>query len=379
MSIPFIDLQAQRARIAQRIENRMAQVLEHGQYILGPEVSEFERELAKFERMNFAYGCANGTDAIVLALKAWDIGAGDAVFCPSFTYTATAEAIVLAGATPVFVDIERDSYLMSFASLEEVVAQVREAGELTPKAVIAVDLFGRIADYPALRGFCAGEKLKLISDCAQGVGCRMDGNGPGLWADVVTTSFFPAKPLGCYGDGGAILTNEPKLDAKFRALAFHGRSETPFDHDAIGMNSRLDTLQAAILLEKLAIFPDEIIARQKAADAYNAALKSYVLRIPDLPAGETSSWAQYTMEVENRDHFMEGMRARGIPVAAYYPRPVHQQTAYAEFPVPSSSLPHTEAAAGTVVSLPMHAYLDEEVQGRIIDAAIAVTKENLPG
>lgn len=377
-TIPFIDMQTQRARISERINDRMARVLEHGQFILGPEVGEFERELARFERMNFAYGCANGTDAIVLALKAWDIGPGDAVFCPSFTYTATAEAIVLVGATPVFVDVERDSYLISFTSLEEVVTQVRESGELTPKAVIAVDLFGRIADYPALRGFCAGEKLKLISDCAQGIGCRVDGNGPGLWADAVTTSFFPAKPLGCYGDGGAIMTNEPKLDAKYRALAFHGRSDTPFDHDAIGMNSRLDTLQAAILLEKLAIFPDEIISRQKAADAYNAALKSYVLRIPELPAGETSSWAQYTMEVTNRDHFMQGMRAKGIPVAAYYPRPVHQQTAYVDFPVPASGLPNTEAAAQSVVSLPMHAYLDEAVQGRIIDAAIATAKENTP-
>lgn len=378
MSIPFIDLQAQQTRIADRINARIAQVLSHGQYILGPEVGEFERELARFERTNFAYGCGNGTDAIVLALMAWDIGPGDAVFCPSFTYTATAEAIVLVGATPVFVDIEPDSYLISFASLEEAITQVREVGELVPKAVIAVDLFGRIADYPALRGICAGEKLKLISDCAQGIGCRLEGNGPGLWADVITTSFFPAKPLGCYGDGGAVLTNDPKLDAKFRAFAFHGRSTTPFDHDVIGMNSRLDTIQAAILLEKLAIFEDELAKRQLAAERYNAALASYSLRVPELPVGQVSSWAQYTMEMAGRDRFMQNMREKGIPVAAYYPRPIHQQTAYVDYPVAPSGLPNTEFAAGKVVSLPMHAYLTEDVQEQIINTAISCAKENAP-
>ncbi|MEL6323705.1 MAG: aminotransferase class I/II-fold pyridoxal phosphate-dependent enzyme, partial [Pseudomonadota bacterium] len=280
MSIPFIDLQTQRARLQAGIDRRLSEIMAHGRFILGPEVTEFETALAAFGNAERVVSCANGTDALILPMMAWEIGVGDAVFCPSFTYCATAEAIALLGATPVFVDIDRQTYTLDPDSLRQAVRETRDRGGLTPRAIISVDLFGQPADYPAVSKIAKVEGLKLIADSAQGFGCTLEGRQPLDWSDVATTSFFPAKPLGCYGDGGAILTNDSELADQLVSLRFHGRSDVPGDTARIGLNSRLDTIQAGVLLEKLSIFSDEIAARNRIAARYAAALAGHVSRIP---------------------------------------------------------------------------------------------------
>jgi len=367
----FIDLHAQQARIKDNIDAGIADVLRHGRYILGPQVETFEVELAKFANAKHAVSCANGTDAILLPLLAWNIGPGDAVFCPSFTYCATAEVIALRGATPIFVDIDRDTYNMNPDSLKTAIAQVKQQGKLTPRAVIVVDLFGQCANYPALTPIIRSAGMKVISDCAQGFGSTLNGEHPLAWADVQTTSFFPAKPLGCYGDGGAVLTNDDELNNLLRSLRFHGRSQAPFDNDHIGMNSRLDTLQAAILLPKLAIYKDEIKRRNAIADRYTDGLKNHVTRTPTLLDGSISIWAQYTIEVPDAESFTAALKAKDIPTARYYPLPIHMQTAYQDFPIAGNGLPNTLACRNHVVSLPMHAYLEASDQSRIIETAQA--------
>lgn len=375
MKFPFIDLQAQQNRIAPQIEQALQDVLDHGAYILGPEVDQFEQELAKFEQVKQVVACANGTDALVLPLMAWGIGPGDAVFCPSFTYTATAESIALVGATPVFVDILPDTYTMCAHSLAAAVAHINTNTNLKPKAVMVVDLFGQAANYPKLAPIAQQNGLKLISDCAQATGCRLDGKSTGYWADIATSSFFPAKPLGCYGDGGAMLMNDAKLADKLRSLAFHGRSATVGDTDAIGMNSRLDTIQAAILLEKLKIFIDEIQVRNQVAERYGRELFSNKIKTPRVAANGVSTWAQYTIEVENRDAVMTKMKADGIPVAAYYPRPIHLQSAYQGYPVTPTGLPNTEQAMHRVLALPMHAYLTDGHQDQVVASLQGALRE----
>jgi len=371
MLFPFIDLQAQRKTIRDAVDAAVMRVIRHGAYVLGPEVAQFEGELAKFEDVAHVAACANGTDAMKLPLLAWGIGVGDAVFCPSFTYTATAEAIAVLGATPVFIDIDPQTYTMCPRSLQAAIDGVRRVGTLRPKAVIAVDLFGQSADYPAIKAITELEDLKLISDNAQSLGCRLHGHSPAHWADVATTSFFPAKPLGCYGDGGAMLSHSAELTTQLRDLAFHGRGSAPYDHDKIGLNSRLDTIQAAILLEKLKIFSREIDDRNMIADRYAQALQPIGVKTPTVIAGGVSTWAQYTIEIDNRDAFLDNMRDQEIPVAAYYPRPVHLQTAYTEFPISGNGLPVTEQAMKRVAALPMHAYLSEENQDAVIAAVEA--------
>ncbi len=365
MSIPFIDLQSQRARIERAVDRAIANVLNHGQFILGPEVTAFETALASFENAAAVVACANGTDALVLAMRALGLGKGDAVFCPSYTYTASAEAIVLTGATPVFIDIERSSYCMSAASLE---VAIKDMQELTPKAIMTVDLFGHPADYEAIAPIANKYGLKLISDNAQSIGCRINGKTTSQWADVTTTSFFPAKPLGCYGDGGAILLKDKALEPLLRSLAFHGRGSEPYDHDKIGFNSRLDTMQAAVLLEKLKIFEDEIKERNQVADRYADGLGGIIKSVPRVKKGCISTWAQYAIEVDDRDAFLTYIRAQGLPVAAYYPRPVHEQTAYTNYPVVSSGLEETNRAKQFAAALPMHAYLSEADQDSMISA-----------
>lgn len=367
----FIDLHAQQARLKSEISAGITDVLRHGRYILGPQVETFETELAKFVNAKHAISCANGTDALLLPLLAWNIGPGDAVICPSFSYCATAEVIALRGATPVFVDIDRDTYNMDPASLKTAIAQIQQQGQLTPRAVIIVDLFGQCANYPTLAPIIRDAGLKVISDCAQGFGSTLKGDHPLAWADVQTTSFFPAKPLGCYGDGGAVLTNDDALNDLLRSLRFHGRGSTPFDNDHVGMNSRLDTLQAAILLPKLAVFADEIQNRNAIAERYSTELKAHVSRIPQMMDGVVSTWAQYTIEVENAEGFSAAMKKQDIPTARYYPLPIHMQTAYKEFPISGNGLANTMACRNHVVSLPMHAYLTRENQDLIIEAAKA--------
>ena len=369
--LAFIDLKAQRARLGERIDRAVARVLDHGQFIMGPEVGELERRLAAFGRAAHVLSCANGTDALVLPLMAWGLKPGDAVFCPSFSFAATAEVIPWMGATPVFVDVSPETYNLDAAALDRAVEAVKAEGRLTPRVVIAVDLFGQPADYPAIAQVARRHGLKLIADSAQGFGCTLHGEHQLRWADAATTSFFPAKPLGAYGDGGAVLTNDTDLHATLVSLRNHGAGEDKYDNVRIGMNSRLDTIQAAILLEKLDAFPDEIVARGRAAQRY-ARLLQGIVRTPTVIEGGVSTWAQYTVEVTGgaaaRDALMTGLREDGVPTAAYYPRPIHRQSAYARFPLGAGGLPVTEAKAGVVVSLPMHPDLDEAQQDRVAEA-----------
>jgi dTDP-4-amino-4,6-dideoxygalactose transaminase len=380
MSMPFIDLAAQQRRIRDKIDAAIAKVLDSGAYVMGPQVRAFEAKLAEFGQAKLALSCANGTDAIALPLMAWGVGKGDAVFCPSFTFAATPEVVPWVDATPVFVDVLPDTYNLDPAKLDAAIAAVKAEGRLTPKVVIAVDLFGQPADYPAIKAICDREGLKLIADSAQGFGCTLDGKHPLYWADVATTSFFPAKPLGCYGDGGAVLTNDQTLWDLMDSYRVHGKAVGPdlegkaFDHDPkylntrIGMNSRLDTIQAAILIEKLALFAEEIALRQVVADRYAEGLKGAVLSTPGVIAGGVSVWAQYVIEHENRDGLAAHLKTQGVPTAVYYPVPMHVQAPYAHFPRGAGGLPVTEAKAETVLALPMHPYLGEADQQKIIDA-----------
>lgn len=378
MSIAFIDLAAQQARIKDRIDAAIQRVLAHGGYVMGPEVREFETKLAEFGQAKRALSCANGTDAIALPLMAWGIGAGDAVFCPSFTFAATPEVVPWTGAEPVFVDVLPDTYNLDPAKLEAAIGAVKTEGRLTPKAIIAVDLFGQPADYPKIAEIARRHGLKLVADSAQGFGCTLNAHHPIHWADVTTTSFFPAKPLGAYGDGGAVLTNDDGLWDVMDSLRVHGKAVAcdlngrTFDHDPrylnarIGMNSRLDTIQAAILLEKLAIFAEEIEARQTVAKRYAEGLDG-VVKVPTVIEGGVSVWAQYTVEHEDRGGLAAHLKTQGVPSAAYYPVPMHRQAPYAHYPQPGG-LPVSEAAADRVIALPMHAYLDAATQDRIIQA-----------
>ena len=367
IGVDFIDLKAQQKRIRSQIDAAIGKVLDHGAYILGPEVRQFEAELAAFGQAKLALSCANGTDAVVLPLMAWGVGPGDAVFCPAFTFAATAEVVPWTGATPVFVDILPDTYNLDPAHLEKAIAEVRAKGELKPRAVIAVDLFGQPADYPKIAEICRREGLKLLSDSAQGFGCTLDGQHPLHWADATATSFFPAKPLGCYGDGGAVLTNDQALWDVMDSLRVHGKGQDKYDNVRIGMNSRLDSIQAAVLIEKLKIFPEEIEMRNTVAARYNDRLAGKVT-VPAVIEGGVSVWAQYTIETEDPQGLAAHLKTKGVPTAAYYPKPLHQQTAYRAFPVATGSLPVSDRAGPRVLSLPMHPYLDEPTQDLIVDA-----------
>lgn len=376
----FIDLQAQRARISDKINAAVSKVIEEGHYIMGPEVKTFEAQLADFGHAKHAVGCANGTEALALPLMAWGLRPGDAVFCPSFTFAATAEVVPWMGASPVFVDIDPATYNMDPDHLEASIEAVKSEGKLTPRVIIAVDLFGQPADYPRISAIAKKHGLKLIADSAQGFGCTLGDKHPVHWADAATTSFFPAKPLGCYGDGGAVLTNDDALAEMMDSLRVHGKATASdvagrsFEHDPkylnmrVGMNSRLDTIQAAILIEKLAIFADEIEARNRVAARYNEALASHVASVPTIIEGGVSVWAQYTLEHDNRVGLAAHLKSQGVPSAVYYPIPIHKQDVYSVFPTGPGGLPVSEEKAERVISLPMHPYLDEATQDRVIEA-----------
>ena len=385
MTIPFIDLQAQRLRLGGKIEAAIQEAVVGGAWVMGPQVRQFEADLAAFGKAKHALGCANGTDALALPLMAWGIGRGDAVFVPSFTFAATAEVVPWFDAEPVFVDVDENTYNMDPAALERAIEGIKAEGRLTPRAVIAVDLFGQPADYPAIKAICDKYDLKLISDSAQGFGCTINGEHPLAWADVTTTSFFPAKPLGCYGDGGAVLTNDDELAQLMDSIRVHGKAvgvdlkDRTFDHDPkylnmrIGLNSRLDTIQAAVLIEKLKVFAQEIEWRNAAAARYNEGLRPHVAKVPDVPAGNVSNWAQYTVEHSDRDALAAHLKAEGVPTAVYYPIPLHLQPAYEHYPRGAGGLPVTERLKDVVISLPMHSDLDAATQDRII-AAVASFK-----
>lgn len=366
--IPFIDVAGQRKKLGKKIDDAVAKVLDHCQFILGPEVRELEAELSKFADVKHTISCASGTDALMLVLLAKSVGAGDAVFCPSFTFAATCETVALVGATPVFVDVEEDTFNMDVESLERAIATAKKLG-LKPKAIIPVDLFGLPADHDSIAEIAEDEGLFILDDAAQGFGGLYKGKKIGGFGIAAATSFFPAKPLGCYGDGGAVFTNDDQLAETIRGLRVHGQMPGKPEFSRIGITGRLDTIQAAILLEKLKIFPAEIEARNRVAARYAEKLAQYAI-VPRVPEGYTSVWAQYTIRLApgRRDGLAAALKAEGIPTAIYYAKPPHQHEAYKKFPVADGGLPVTDKLAGEVISLPMHAYLDEPTQDRIIDA-----------
>jgi dTDP-4-amino-4,6-dideoxygalactose transaminase len=367
--IPFIDLQAQRRRLGEPLAKAIQAAVEGGQWILGPQVRELEEKLAAFAGVKHAVSCANGTDALMIVLRAWNIGPGDAVFVPAFTFAASAEVVALVGASPVFVDVLEDTYNMDPASLEAAIALVKKVGKLTPRAVMPVDLFGQAADYRAIEPIVAREKLLMLCDAAQGFGARLGARVAGGIGDAAATSFFPAKPLGCYGDGGASFTNDDGLAELLRSIRMHGQGSDRYENVRIGVNSRLDTIQAAILLEKLKVFPQEIEMREAVARRYNSGLGvSNKIRVPHVIAHVQSTWAQYTIQVPNRAKLQADLKAKGIPTAVYYPIPLSAQKGYAQFP--SAPTPVSERIAKTVISLPMHPDLDAPTQDRVIEAVL---------
>ncbi|MES2906780.1 MAG: DegT/DnrJ/EryC1/StrS aminotransferase family protein [Pseudomonadota bacterium] len=366
--MPFIDLQAQRAAIGPAIEEAILKVVRHGAYILGPEVSQLEKNLAEFCGAEEVVSCANGTDALTMVLLARGVKPGDAVFCPSFTFAATAEVIALIGATPVFIDVSPETFNMDANSLKAGIKTARDRG-LKPVGLITVDLFGQPADYDALLPVADDNKLWVMCDAAQAFGADYKGRKLGTIGDVTTTSFFPAKPLGCYGDGGAIFTDDGELAETLRSIRVHGQGTDKYDNVRLGLTGRLDTIQAAVLIEKLKIFPAEIIARQQVAERYQEGLKDVAV-VPHLPDEMISVWAQYTLRFPkgNRDAVSAKLKTQGIPTAIYYPKPMHRQQPYEHFPMAGNGLPVTDQLASEVLSLPMHAYLKQDVQDKIIEA-----------
>lgn len=366
--IPFIDLASQQARLGTRIQDAMARVLAHGQYIMGPEVEEFERQLAAYCGVKHALSCASGTDALALVLAARRVRPGDAVMVPAFTFCATAEVVAWLGATPVFVDSDPATFNMEVGSLKAGLATARERG-LRPVGIIPVDLFGLPADYEGILAVAAENNLFVLPDAAQSFGAEQNGKRVGAIGLATATSFFPAKPLGCYGDGGAVMTEDDELFAIMKSLRSHGQGSHKYDNVRIGMAARLDTLQAAVLIEKLAIFEAEQEARQVVAGRYTQGLRTTV-KTPVAPANGRSAWAQYTIRVDpqRRAQIVEALKVSGVPTAVYYPTPLNLQVAYKHFPSAGNGLPVAERLAQEVLSLPMHPYLSVETQAYIIDA-----------
>jgi len=369
--LPFIDLQSQQQHLKSAIDNNIQRILAHGQYIMGPEVAELEEKLAAFVGAEVCVSCANGTDALKIPLLAWGIGRGDAVFTPAFTFTSTAEVVALIGAEPVLTDVHNDTFNMDSASLETAILNVLNEGRLTPRAIIAVDLFGQLADYEKISEIARKYDLKLISDSAQAFGGTLDGKHPLAWADVATTSFYPAKPLGCYGDGGAVFLNGEEPVDVFRSIRNHGQCPKNGEVIHVGLNSRLDTIQAAILLAKLDVFPEEIEKRNFIAARYRDALHN-IVETPFVDQKAKSVWAQYTIKVNNRDEFAKSLDDKGVPTAIHYRKPVHLQPAYSNFMRANEELKIAEEHSKRVLSLPMHPYLSESDQNRIISAIRSV-------
>jgi len=361
-AIPFIDLKAQQDRIRPQIDAAIKRVLDHGVYIMGPEVYELEKRLAEFCGVKHAISCANGTDALALGLMAKNVGVGDAIFVPSFTFAATAEVVAWVGATPVFIDSLEDTYNIDPESLKQGIQTAKKAG-LRPVGIIPVDLFGQPADYDVIQAIADEHGLWVMADAAQSFGATYKGRKVGNIGDLATTSFFPAKPLGCYGDGGAIFTNDDELASIIKSLRVHGQGTDKYDNVRIGMNGRLDTIQAAILIEKLKIFPDELTARQQTADTYNEALKD-IVQVPNLIKDATSAWAQYTVRLPkhvDRPQLIANLKEAGIPTMVYYVKPLHLQTAYRDYlTATGGALPVCEALANEVLSFPMSGYLGKD-------------------
>jgi dTDP-4-amino-4,6-dideoxygalactose transaminase len=368
-SIPFIDLQAQRKRLGASLDRAISAAVEGGQWIMGPQVRALEEQLAEFAGVKHAISCANGTDALLIILRAWNVGPGDAVFVPAFTFAASAEVVALVGATPVFVDVLEDTFNMAPASLETAVAMVKRDGKFRPRIVMPVDLFGQSADYNALEPIAKRENLLMLCDTAQAFGAIFGGRRTGAIGDASATSFFPAKPLGCYGDGGCSFTNDDGLADLLRSIRIHGQGRDKYENIRIGVNSRLDTIQAAILIEKMKIYPDELVVRERIAQRYSEGFaRSNRIRVPFVMEGAQSTWAQYTIQVPERDRVKADLELQGITAQIYYLTPLSVQLGYNK--CPAVPLPVSEALGHTVISLPMHPYLDEATQDIIIEAVL---------
>ena len=365
--IPFVDLKAQHERLKPRIEARVGAVLKHCRFVLGPEVEEFEAELARFAGSAHAIGTSSGTDALLIALLAEGIGAGGAVFVPAFSFAATAGAVVAAGAEPVFVDVDPRTYNIDPQDLERRIARVGAEGRLRPRAVIAVDLFGLPADYAALDAVADRHGLFLLADAAQSFGASLAGVRVGRLAPVTATSFYPTKPLACYGDGGALLTEDPERAARMRSTRVHGQGENESEIVRPGINGRLDTIQAAILLAKLEVFADELAARESLASVYDGNLED-VVTVPARIPGTERSWAAYAILLDARDAVREALAGDGIQTMIYYPRPLHLQPAFERFGEGPGSLPVSEKLSERILCLPIYPYMEPENARRVCEA-----------
>ena len=382
----FIDLSEQQQRIRDKIENNIKTVLDHGRYVMGPEVKALEERLAGYVGAKHAMGCASGTDALLLALMAYEVGPGDAIFTTPFTFIATAEVISLLGATPIFVDIDSLTFNIDPQKLEQAV-EAFESGDfstlpvpvspspssLTPKGIIAVDLFGLPADYDRIDAVAKNHGLFVIEDAAQSFGGAYKGKKACSMGNIACTSFFPAKPLGCYGDGGMCFTDDAELDARMRSYRVHGQGSNKYENVRVGINGRLDTLQAAILLAKIEIFDEEIELRQEAAQRYALNLEPAKIRAPEIPSDRLSAWAQYSVlakDTAHRSAVQDKLKEADIPTAIYYPKPLHLQKAFASLGYQEGAFPISEDCASKIFSLPMHPYLKEEDQERICKTCV---------
>ncbi len=367
-AINFIDLQEQQKLIKLQIEEGIKRVLDHGTYIMGPEVAELEKKLSSFCGVKHSISCSDGTDALMLGLMAIGVGPGDAVFVPSFTFASTAEVVALVGATPIFIDVLPETYNISVESLNQGIKLSTTLG-LKPTCIIPVDLFGQPADYDSIKVIAREHKLWIIADGAQAFGAYYKNQRVGSIGDITTTSFFPAKPLGCYGDGGAVFTNNDEIATKLRSLKVHGKGSDKYDNVMIGINGRLDTIQAAILIEKLKIFENEITARQKIAKYYNENIVD-ILKKPKVIEGSTSVWAQYTVllpENIDRSELILKCKKVGVPTSVYYIKPLHLQKAYNSYPIAEKTgLKVCEYLAKNVLSIPMHPYLSKLQQQYVV-------------
>ena len=375
MSIRFVDLTEQQRRIRTDLDRRLEQVLAHGSYINGPELIELENKLAEFADCRHAVSVSSGTDALLTVLMARNIGPGDAVFLPSFTFAATAEVVLLCGATPVFVEVDASTFNLDPKHLHTEIIRIKKNGDLQPTAIITVDLFGQPADYQAINDLAMEYDLFVLADAAQSFGAKYHNRSVGSLAAATATSFYPAKPLGCYGDGGAIFTNDDELAATCVSLRAHGQGKSRYDIVRVGLNARLDTIQAAVLLSKLTIFEDEIRLRRLVAERYSQQLRDSV-ETPKQADGADTVWAQYTIKIANRDAVAEALGKQGIPTQIYYPLPMHLQPAYSKFGSGEGSLPVSERISQEVLALPMHPYLDLTATSKICDALQEALRRN---
>jgi dTDP-4-amino-4,6-dideoxygalactose transaminase len=374
--VAFIDIAAQRKRLGHALDRAVGLVMGHCQFINGPEVADLEARLAEYTGAKYVLACSSGTDALSMVLLAKGIGAGHAILCPSFTFCATGEVAALRGATPIFVDVDEATFNIDPGSLEKGIGLARKLG-LKPAAVIPVDLFGLPANHDAVRDIADSEGLFILDDAAQSFGASYRGRKLGTLGLATATSFFPAKPLGCFGDGGAIFTDNADLFDVLRSIRVHGQGADKYDNVRLGMTARLDTMQAAILIEKLQIFDDEMRLRNLIAARYTKALED-IVTVPCVPDDVTSVWAQYTIRLPegiDRRKFATSLKAQGIPTMVYYERPMHQQTAYKHYPALDGGLPVSERLAKEVISLPMHPYIDAHIQDRIIDCVRDATAQ----